>query len=174
MLAFAWPSHCRVPTSYRWSLIGSWGFGGGTGFQGARRQGVEGRARTGTGGQSRVGTVQQAFAARLPRVPHGLQMQVTHHDWRARSAGPSSSGPRHHWTGGETRRLRPAAPTKTRSRGNRLQPPAEPPFPGAAPSPPSSCCASCSRPGHPPDQGRVRTAPSLQKAPPSHPGGVKC
>lgn len=136
MLAFAWPSHCLVPTSYRWRLIGSWGLGGGTGFQGARRQGVEGRARTGTGGQSRVGTVQQAVAALLPRVPHGLQMQVTHHDWRARSAGPSSSGPRHHWTGGKTRRLRPVAPAKTRSRGNRLQPPAEPPFPGPAPSPP--------------------------------------
>lgn len=157
MLASARPSHRRIPRSYRWS------FSGGTGIQRAGRQGVEGRARTGTGGQSRVGTVQQAVAALLPRVPHGLQMQVTHHDWRARASGPSSSGPRHHWARGETRRFRPAAPAETHSRCKRLQPPAEPPFPGAAPSPPSSACASRSHPpppGHPLGQGRVRTAKS--------------
>lgn len=98
-------------------------------------------------------------------------MQVTHHDWRALGAGPSSSCPRHHWARGETRRLRPAAPAETRSRSKRLQPPAEPPFPGAAPSPPSSARASRSRPRPPtgPGQGEHCKGSSLQKPLPPTP-----
>lgn len=148
-LAPGWPrpALCAKARAYRSGLSGSGVLRGGAGapragVEDAGRQRVEGRAGAGAGGQPGVGAVQQALPALLlEALLHALQMQVAHHVWGARGAGPRLLGGLLHrapgaWPGGGPRvaRLGLAGRAERRRVGpSATHPPT--PRPGSPPPP---------------------------------------